>query len=125
MSDDKDQMSELVRQRKRLAMGVNLDGTSYTPRGKASGGKADKKHHYAKGGSVKSDTIDGSGTGLPAELTHQKNVNKIGPHPEKGVDRLPAKGVTPKITKPVPNAIATMKRGGHAQVMRKNAGRGR
>ena len=120
MSNDKDQMGEFVPQHKRLAMGVNLEGSSMTPHG-----KADKKHHYAKGGSVKSDTIDGSGTGLPAELTHQKNVNKIGAYPEKGIDRLPAKGVTPKITKPVPNAIATMKKGGHAQVMRKNAGRGR
>jgi len=128
MSDDKDQMGEFVRQRKRLAMGVKLDGSSYGAKSKSTGGKVLKfaKGGSVKGNSVKDGTIDGSGTGLPAELTHQKNVNKIGAYPEKGIDRLPAKGVTPKITKTVPHSIATMKKGGISKMLvKKNAGRGR
>ena len=122
-------MSEAINMHKRMAMYGESEANHMK--------KGGKIHKYAKGGSVKGGTIDGSGTGLPDEITHQKNVNKISAYPEKGVDRLPAKGVTPKVTKPVPNAIATMKKGGHAHKakggltvavvmpMRKNAGRGR
>ena len=35
--------------------------------------------------------------------------------PEKGVANLPAKGNMPKLSKPEPHAIATMKRGGGAR----------
>jgi hypothetical protein len=111
-------MSDAINMHKRIAMYGEGEASHMK-----KGGKVLK---FAKGGSVKDGTIDGSGTGLPAELTHQKNVNKIGAYPEKGIDRLPAKGVTPKITKTVPHSIATMKKGGHAKpLLKKNAGRGR
>jgi hypothetical protein len=58
--------------------------------------------------------------------------------PEKGVANLPAQARTPKLEKPVPHAIATLKKGGKvpakkavgltvaiAMPMRKAAGRGR
>ena len=48
-TSDQEQMSQFVRQRKRMAMGENLDGTSYAPKGgqkpvgKKSGGLAQAK----------------------------------------------------------------------------------
>jgi len=120
-------MSELINMHKRIAMGGEKEANHLKKGGVA------KKHHYAKGGGVKNDSIDGTASGQPAEITHQKKVNKIGAYPEKGIANLPAKGVTPKITKPIPNSIATMKKGGKAKggvaiviaPMRKAAGRGR
>jgi hypothetical protein len=58
------------------------------------------------------------------EATHLKKGGKVakfakggavGAYPERGVTNLPAKGVKPKIEKPVPHAIATMKKGGGAK----------
>ena len=46
----------------------------------------------------------------------------VNAYPEKGIDKLPAKGVKPKMSKPVPHAIATMKNGGGAK---RSSGRGR
>jgi len=100
-------MSEAIRMQKRIAMYGEGEANHFK-----KGGKIKK---YAKGGGVKNDSIDGSDSGQPDEITHQKNVNKIGAHPEKGIAKLPAKGVTPKITKPVPHSIATMKKGGGAK----------
>lgn len=100
-------MSEAINMHKRIAMHGEAESNHLK-----KGGKVKK---YAKGGSVRNDSIDGSDSGQPDEITHQKNVNKIGAHPEKGVAKLPAKGVTPKITKPIPHSIATMKKGGGAK----------
>jgi len=69
-----------------------------------------KKHHYAKGGAVNQGAI-----------------------PESKAANMPAKGIKPILNKPVPHAIATMKKGGHAKggltvviaPMRKSSGRGR
>lgn len=71
------------------------------------GGKVKK---YAKGGSV-----SGSASGEPNEISHQNKVNKISAYPESKIRNLPAKGVTPKITKAVPHSVATLKKGGSAK----------
>jgi hypothetical protein len=121
-------MSEAINMHKRIAMGGESEANHLKKGGKVK--------RYAKGGSVKNDSIDGSDSGQPAEMTHQRNVNKISAYPEKVVAKLPAKGVTPKITKAMPHSIATMKKGGKAKgglsvmvavakPMRKAVGRGR
>lgn len=103
-------MSEAIRMHKRMAMYGMQEANTLK-----KGGKVKK---YAKGGSV---SLEGSASGQPAEVSHQDNVNKIGAYPEKKIRTLPAKGVVPKVTKPIPNSIATLKKGGVA----KRSGRGR
>lgn len=107
-------MSEAVNMHKRIAMGGESEANHLKKGGKA------KVKKYAKGGQVE---YEGSASKTPAESSHQKNVNKIGAYPEKKIAKLPAKGNVTPLTKPMPNAIATMKKGGHA--VRKSGGRGR
>lgn len=119
-------MSEAINMHKRMAMYGESEANHLK-----KGGKVKK---YAKGGSVKNDSINGSDSGQPDEITHQKNVNKIGAYPESKVRNLPAKGVTPKITKAMPHSVATLKKGGMTKkpglliaiaVGKKASGRGR
>jgi hypothetical protein len=110
-------MSELINMHKRIAMGGEQEANHLKKGGVA------KKHHYAKGGGVKG----------PAEISQQKDVNKIGPYTEKEsrtlINDSSQKRALPKPT----GKIATMKKGGHAKggvaiviaPMRKAAGRGR
>ena len=83
--------------------------------------------------------------GGEGEANHLKKGGKVAKYakggavmPEKGVANLPAQARTPKLEKPVPHAIATLKKGGKvpakkavgltvaiAMPMRKAAGRGR
>jgi len=94
MSSDAEQMGIFVRQRKRIAMGSDIDGSHFK-----HGGKAKK---YAKGGQV-----------IPE--SHQPDNELIGAYPESKVRNLPAKGNKPKLTKPEPHAVATLKKGGMAK----------
>jgi len=114
-------MSEAINMHKRIAMYGEQEGNHLK-----KGGKVRK---YAKGGSV-----SGSASGEPDEISHQDKVNKISAYPESKVRNLPAKGVTPKITKPMPHSVATLKKGGVAKkpslmiaiaVGKKPSGRGR
>lgn len=95
-------MTTAISAHKKMAMGMTEGNVM------KKGGKVKK---FAKGGSV---TFAGSGTGLPAEITNQKDVNKIGAISEKKVANLPAKGsVKPFDSKT--GKIATMKKGGKAK----------
>jgi hypothetical protein len=117
-------MSEAINAHKKMAMGIT-EGNKMK-----KGGKVAK---YAKGGQV---SFEGSKSKEPAEISHQKDVNKINAYPEKVVRNLPAKGIVTPYTKAQPHAIATMKSGGKAKggiavmiavgkPMKKAAGRGR
>lgn len=112
-------MAEPINMHKRIAMYGESEATHLK-----KGGKVKK---YAKGGSVKGD----------AEISWQKDVNKIGAYPESKAHTLindsAQKRPLPKPT----GKIATMKKGGHAKggklaigimiskPMKKAAGRGR
>jgi len=114
-------MSEAINAHKKMAMGVTEGNVM------KKGGKVQK---YANGGQV---AFAGSKSKQPAEISQQKDVNKIGAYPEKMIKNLPAKGnVTPfdKTT----GKIATMKKGGMAKSgltiavaipVKRSAGRGR
>ena len=95
------EMSEAINMHKRIAMGGESEANHLK-----KGGKVKK---YAKGGSVR-------------PFSHQPDSQLIGALPEKGIDKLPAKANTPKLTKPMPHSVATMKKGGGA---RKMSNRGR
>jgi len=97
-------MSEGINMHKRIAMYGEAQSNKLK-----KGGKVKK---YAKGGQV---NFEGSDSGQPDEITHQKNVNKITAYPEKKVAKLPAKGSVKPLTKPMPHSIATMKKGGGAR----------
>jgi len=118
-------MSEAINMHKRIAMYGEAQSNKLK-----KGGKVKK---YANGGQV---MLEGSKSKAPAEVSHQKNVNKIGAYPEKAIKNLPAKGVVKPFEKPMPHSIATMKKGGKAKgglsvmiavgkPMKKAAGRGR
>lgn len=97
MSDD------FINMHKRIAMGQPSAETHLK-----KGGKVKK---YAKGGQVE---YEGSKSKMPAEVSNQKNVNKITAYPEKAIRNLPAKGVVTPFDKTT-GKIATMKRGGGAR----------
>ena len=117
-------MSEAINMHKRIAMGSEQEANHLK-----KGGKVKK---YASGGQV---AFEGSKSKQPAEVTNQKNVNKITAYPEKVIKTLPAKGVVTPYDKSI-GKIATMKKGGKAKgglsvmiavgkPMKKAAGRGR
>ena len=69
--------------------------------------------------------------GGESEANHLKKGGKVKKYAaggavmsEKGVANLPAKGIKPKLEKPVPHAIATAKKGGHMKAggMKKGVG---
>jgi len=84
-------MSEAINKHKRMAM-YGMEEANHLKKG----GKVKK---YAKGGQV-----------IPE--SHQPDNELIGAYPESKVRNLPAKGTKPKLTKPVPHSVATMKKGG-------------
>ena len=103
-------MSEAIRMHKRMAMNGMQEANTLK-----SGGKVKPKvKKYAKGGQVYPES-------------HQPDNMLIGAYPEKGIANLPAKGNKPKLTKPVPHSVATLKKGGHVahKPLKKAAGRGR
>jgi hypothetical protein len=117
-------MSEAINMHKRIAMGGESEANHLK-----KGGKVKK---YAKGGQVE---FEGTKSKQPGEVSHQKNVNKIGAYPEKVIRNLPAKGNVTPYEKTI-GKIATMKKGGKAKgglsvmiavgkPMKKAAGRGR
>jgi len=105
-------MSEAINMHKRIAMYGEQESNHLK-----KGGKVKK---FAKGGKV-----------IPE--SHQPDNELIGAYPEKVVRNLPAKGVKPKLTKPEPHSVATLKKGGTAKksglivaiAVGKKAGRGR
>ena len=96
-------MSEAINMHKRIAMGGEHEANHLK-----KGGKVKK---YAKGGQV---NYEGSTSGQPGEISHQKGVNKVTAYPEKKIANLPAKGAVTPLTRPT-GKIATMKRGGGAR----------
>ena len=125
-------MSEAINMHKRIAMGGESEANHLKKGGKAKIAK------YAKGGKVdvhtQADKISPKGELRP--WSHSPKSQITGPYPEKGIDKLPAKGETPRLTKPIIHSVATMKKGGKAKgglsvmvavakPMRKAAGRGR
>lgn len=106
-------MSEAINMHKRMAMYGESEANHLK-----KGGKVKK---YAKGGQV-----------IPE--SHQPDNELIGAYPEKAIRNLPAKGIKPKLTKPEPHSVATLKKGGMAKkpglliaiaVGKKASGRGR
>ena len=97
MSDD------FINMHKRIAMGQPSAETHLK-----KGGKVKK---YAKGGFISGDRE----VKAPAEISHQKNVNKIGAYPESRIRTL-INDSGQKVPLPKPTGkIATMKKGGGAR----------
>jgi len=110
-------MSEAINMHKRIAMG-----------------EAGAETHLKKGGKVAKYAKGGSVTKVPAEISHQANVNKIGAYPESKTRTLINDSNQKRPLENKIGKIATMKKGGHAKggltiaivaPLRKNAGRGR
>jgi hypothetical protein len=107
-------MSELINMHKRIAMGGEQEANHLK-----KGGKVAK---FAKGGQVeKLDTMPYKimPKGKRRPESHQEDAELIGAYPEKGIANLPAKGSKPKLTKPEPHAVATMKKGGKMSAPKK------
>jgi len=96
-------MSEAVNMHKRIAMGGESEANHLK-----KGGKIKK---YAKGGFISGERE----VKAPAEISHQKNVNKIGAYPESKIRTLiNDSGQKRPLPKPT-GKIATMKKGGGAR----------
>ena len=102
-------MSEAINMHKRIAMGGESEANHLK-----KGGKVAK---YAKGGKVNVHTAPSkiSPKGELRPWSHSPKSQITGPYPEKGIDKLPAKGETPRLTKPIIHSVATMKKGGKAK----------
>jgi len=96
-------MSEGINMHKRIAMYGESESNHLK-----KGGKVKK---YAKGGFISGQNEKKE----PAEISHQKNVNKIGAYPESKIRTL-INDSGRKVPLPKPTGkIATMKKGGGAR----------